>query len=115
MVPVNLDLGHFALAALASTVIFFLQRELKRNDEVRKETLALIADCRSRLETHEGRINKHGTSQVLLEAEMNHIVKSLADLKVMYEQLAVRVQANSDEIQMHLAVSGEHKTVAEPV
>lgn len=71
---ITLDLSNVVLTVLSGTVIFFLQRELKRQDNIRLETLKLISKTNDRLDGHGEKIGHLETKSAKLEGQMELLI-----------------------------------------
>jgi len=87
------DLGHILLTALIGIIVYFLQRELARNDKLREETLKLVENCNVRLEGQERRITVHGTEQQLLKQRVDWLEREMASVRTEHDRLQERKQA----------------------
>lgn len=83
------DLGHAILTGLVGLIIYFLQRELGRNEEMRKEAISLVKNCNERLEGHERRLNVHGTDNKLLEQRVVWLESEVKALQIKLEHREV--------------------------
>lgn len=71
---ITLDLSNIVLTVLSGTIIFFLQRELKRQDSIRLETLKLIENTNNRLDGHSEKISKLENKSAKLEGQLELLV-----------------------------------------